>query len=112
MNYDVLVLPAAERDVYRILTWLGKRSENAPAIWFRRWEDVVKTLSENPERCGFAPENEDHPADIRQIIFRTRRGNAFRAIFTIRQNSVFILHVRGSGQRFIDSIILPDETNS
>jgi hypothetical protein len=33
------------------------------------------------------------------VIFKTRRGRAYRALFLIRGDVVFVLHVRGPGQR-------------
>ena len=53
----------------------------------------------------FIPEDEDHEEEIRHILFKTRRGKTYRAIFIIRTDTVFVLHVRGPGQ----DLIAPDE---
>jgi plasmid stabilization system protein ParE len=42
-----------------------------------------------PARCPFAPENEDHTQEIRQLIF-----GRYRVLFTIQPGRVVILHVR------------------
>jgi hypothetical protein len=50
---------------------------------------------------SFAPESNDHPEPIYQVIFKTRRGRPYRALFVVRDRTVFILHVRGPGQDFV-----------
>jgi plasmid stabilization system protein ParE len=42
-----------------------------------------------PARCPLAPENEDHPKEIRQLVH-----GRYRILFTIEPGRVVILHVR------------------
>lgn len=110
MKLRVSLLRQAERDVDGILAWIGERSRSGAATWHRRWWQVLDSLSETADGCGLTPEDEDHTIDIRQIIFKTRRGNKYRALFTIQGDTVYIMHVRGPGQDLVtpDHIALPD----
>lgn len=54
-------------------------------------------------------EDDDHEVEIRQMFFRTRQGNNYRALYTVRGADVFVLHLRGPGQDLMgpDEITLP-----
>jgi hypothetical protein len=43
--------------------------------------------------------------EVRQALFKTRRGRVYRALFFIESTDVFILRVRGAGQ----APVLPNE---
>lgn len=107
MTHLVIILPTAERDLDQILTWLYRLSPLGAKKWLEQWEETQATLMENPERCAMAPESELHPIPIHQIIFRTRKGNPYRALFAIEGNQVFVIHIRGTGQRLIQKITFP-----
>ena len=70
---------------------------------------MISGISESPLAFGLAPENEDHKETIRQAIFKTQRGLPYRAIFVVRENNVFVIHVRGPGQSNlnVDEVKLP-----
>ena len=78
--------------------------------WFRRWNQVLADLSKNASSCRLAPENDDHDDEIRNLVFNTRRGKKYRALFVIRENVVFVTNVRGPGQDLVapDELKLPD----
>jgi len=41
--------------------------------------------------------------EVREVLFKTRRGLVYRALYTIRGDEVFVLHVRGPGQDFLSA---------
>jgi hypothetical protein len=45
-----------------------------------------------------APENTDTEFEVRQVLFKTRRGNVYRALYLLDGEDVYILRVRGKGQ--------------
>ena len=58
--------------------------------------EVLAGLSELPQRCPIAPENDEVESDeIRQCIF-----GDYRILFTVTSNHVFVLHVRHGRRRF------------
>ncbi len=105
MSTDVELSFRSERDLDDILAWIANRSPQGARTWLAQWEEVCRILCERPETCLLAPENSDHEEEIRQIVFKTRSGRKYRALFVIRGNRVFVTNLRGPGQ----DLVPPDE---
>jgi len=101
MSLPVNLTPRAERDVDHILSWLSERSPQGASAWWERWLEVLELLATADMPHSHAPENEDHAQEIFHVIFKTRRGRNYRAIYTISGSSVIVLHVRGPGQDIV-----------
>ena len=99
MSFRVRVLRVADREVNAIVQWLFDRSPDGAARWISAFDDALKRLANDPQQCGLAPESEFVNYELRQIFFGTKAGRRFRAIFTIVDDEVLILHVRGPDQR-------------
>ena len=95
MTYSVVLLSRAETELTEIAVWLSERSPDGAVRWLDAFDAARKSLSENPSRCGLAPEDELVDEEIRHILFQARRGQAYRAIFTIVGDEVRVLHIRG-----------------
>ena len=63
-----------------------------------RFEDAVARLEENPFVAPIAPESEELGEEVRHIMFRTKAGRTYRALFVVVGEEVRVLRVRGSGQ--------------
>jgi plasmid stabilization system protein ParE len=74
MKFNAHLLWRAERDVDHILNWLNERSPQGAASWLRRWDETFATLESSADEYGLAPESEGHEFEVRQILFRTRKG--------------------------------------
>jgi plasmid stabilization system protein ParE len=98
MGFRVVLLRRAEDEVDSILAWLVERSPQGAQSWLAALERAKTDLAENPGSFGLAPEDAFVDMEVRQVIFKTRRGRRYRAIFTIVENELRILHVRGPGQ--------------
>jgi mRNA-degrading endonuclease RelE of RelBE toxin-antitoxin system len=59
--------------------------------------NTIATLQEKPLRCALALENDALAEEIRQLIYGKSR-NKYRILFTIRDDTIFVLHVRHSSQ--------------
>lgn len=101
MKFTVITLRAAERDCTGILEHLAARSKTGAEAWARAFDKALAHLEENADSCPLAAENEYVDFEVRETLFKTRRGLIYRALFTIRENTAIILHVRGPGQDFI-----------
>jgi plasmid stabilization system protein ParE len=66
--------------------------------------EAIRSLAENPERFGLAPECRWYPAELRQLLYGKRRG-VYRILFEIRGAIVYIVRVRHSAQALLN----PDE---
>jgi plasmid stabilization system protein ParE len=99
MTYRVQPTAQAEADIDRIFDWLHRRSPDGARRWYEAFWDSAERLKSFPQSCGLAPESRDFPEEVRQMLFKTRRGRTYRALFVIRGDLVHILCVRGPGER-------------
>ena len=60
--------------------------------------DTLRAIAQKPERYSIAPEAEILDRDIRQALFKTRRGHLYRALFMVVDDAVHVIAVRGYGQ--------------
>jgi plasmid stabilization system protein ParE len=102
MTFHVELLPTAERDLERILGWLNDRSPQGASAWHRRWMKVLEDLEMRPNAYAPAPEDSRHELELRQVIFKTKQGKPYRAIFTVIERTVFVFCIRGHGQDLLD----------
>lgn len=103
MTYQVVLLPRADRDAQQIHDWIAQHSLDGAAHWFARLAESLASLEAAPERFALAPENDFVDQEIRQVIFKTRKGRRYRALFTIVGTTVRVLHVRAPGQQLLDA---------
>ncbi len=98
MSYQVRLLRRARNDLDQILAYIAERSPRGAARLLARFEDAVQQLEKNPFLAPLAPEAEDIGEEVRHILFRTRAGRTYRALFLIVGDEVRVLRVRGAGQ--------------
>jgi plasmid stabilization system protein ParE len=98
MSFTVRELPKAKQDKRSIFRWLLERSTAGAAAWLREYDSLVEQLRQNAASFALAPENQDCNFDVRQSLFKTRRGRVYRILFFIEGKNVFILRIRGPGQ--------------
>ena len=108
MTFNVKTLRAAERDFNKILTYLAARSKSGAIAWAKAFDKALSHLESNAESCPLAAEDEFVDFELREIMFKTRRGLIYRILFSVRENEVMILHVRGPGQDLLASIEIRD----
>ena len=99
MRFFVRELPRAIEDKRQILRWLLERSRQGAAAWLNAYDDALQRLEQNADSYGQAPENDECPlVDVRQALFKTRRGRVYRIVLFIEGTDAYILRVRGPGQ--------------
>src|SRR5262245_62133105 len=92
MAYSVRITARALREIDEALDWLAERSPSAASRWHEKLLEAIRSLEENPERCGPAPESEWYPGELRQLL-HGRRRRVYRILFEIRDDTVYILRV-------------------
>jgi len=107
MKYRLRVLRRARKDVDAILDWIAneQKSPQGAASWLRAYENAAALLLDAPQSDSVAPENEYVDLELRQFLFKTRRGRTYRGVFTVDGDEILILRVRGPGQAQLE----PDE---
>lgn len=98
MKFQVRELRKATTDIRHIFTWLFERSPSGAAAWLSAYDEMVERLKTDAATFAEAHENADLDQDVKQALFKTRRGRIYRALFLIEADEVFILRVRGPGQ--------------
>jgi len=101
MRLQVRVSGRAERDVDVIFEWISKRSADGAARWYAAYLESLRSLPNQAANCATAPEADGLAMELRQILFRTRKGSVYRTLFIIRDSVIYILGVRGQGQNLV-----------
>jgi plasmid stabilization system protein ParE len=101
MKRDIFLTRQAEADQESILTWLGNRSSSGARSWFSALEAAMEWLEDHASSCPLAPENDWFEEQIREKLFKTKRGRPYRLLFVIYQDEVRIVHIRGPGQDLV-----------
>jgi plasmid stabilization system protein ParE len=100
MKFHVVVQPSAQAEMEAAYEWIAERAPMTAARWYNRLLKAVGSLADHPERCALAPENEFFPEEIRNLFFGKRR-NAYRVIFTVRDDTVHVLHFRRGARQVL-----------
>jgi plasmid stabilization system protein ParE len=98
MKFTVHELPKARADKRNIVEWLCERSPAGAAAWLNAYDRVVERLRIAADTLPLAPENHDVDLEVRQILFKTKRGRIYRAVFHLAGNDAYILRVRDQGK--------------
>jgi plasmid stabilization system protein ParE len=99
MSYEVVLTTRAERDRDAAFTWYADHYSLAfAARWYDGLTQAIRSLSQNPLRCGVAHENDKFSFEVRELLFGGRR-HKHRVLFTIHNDLVLVLHIRHSAQR-------------
>jgi plasmid stabilization system protein ParE len=93
MTYRVVLTENAKANLRHYYTRAAEHAPQTAAKWLTRIQESLQRLSEQPERCPLAPENEAITEEVRQFRFGSRAGT-YRALFVISSDEVRILHIR------------------
>ena len=109
MTHSVRVLARAQRDVQACFAYIAERSPQGAASWFNRFSETRDRLAQDPQSRAIAPENEHVAYEVHEVLCRTRKGEPYRILFTILDDEVLVLCVRGPGQDYLSEDQLPDK---
>jgi plasmid stabilization system protein ParE len=93
MTYQVVVQASAQVEMEGAHEWIAERAPFTADRWYNGLLKAIRSLADNAERCALAPEDEFFPEEIRNLLYG-KRHNAYRVIFTIRGDTVHVLHFR------------------
>lgn len=93
MTYRVILTQKAKDDLRHYFAVAARHAPQTAARWLNRFEQVLDSLSTNPDRCSLAPENDLVDQPIYQFLYGQRSGR-YRVLFTIEADRVLVLHVR------------------
>lgn len=105
MTFEIRLTRRAKRDFQQLQDYLAVRSPRGAKAWIGAYAAACRSLIENPLACPLAPEDADHEIELRQFVFKTTKGRAYRGLFTVDGSVVYVLHLRGPGQ----DVVAPED---
>ncbi len=92
-SYKVEFLPSAKQDLLTSFLWgVNVWGKTKAGRWLNEINSICKKrLKHFPESCPIAPESKEFDLTLRQLLI-----DRYRLIFTIQENTVKILYVRGA----------------
>ncbi len=96
MHYRVELSARAEADGKEAYDYIREHGPANPDNWKAGLEEKLASLESIPERFGLAPESRFANVEIRQTFYAS-----FRILFTIREQSVFIVTIRHGARQFL-----------
>jgi plasmid stabilization system protein ParE len=110
MAFRIDVSDAADAEADQAYFRLSRYSPEFAGRWYSGLLAAYQSLVEFPTRCPVAPENPAFPdAEVRQLLYGRGR-NAYRILFCIVDaETVRILHVRHTAQRWLGEAGAPEE---
>ena len=101
MSYQVIFRPEARDEAIEAASYIAEHASVDTALqWYEGLEKAIESLSTMPLRCPLARENDAFPGvELRQIIFKSHR-----LIFTVRQRTVQILHIRHAARDNLEDL--------
>jgi plasmid stabilization system protein ParE len=108
MSRRLQIVQRAQLDVDAIFNWLAPRSVQGAISWYLAFRRAIDKISESPESFAQAAESPRLGIQVRQALFKTRRGRTYRIVFEATETEIMILRVRGPGQAPLRPRDLPD----
>jgi plasmid stabilization system protein ParE len=108
MPFQVRLTETADDQINKIYVWMRNRNAASADRWFRNLMNAISTLQENPRRCPFALEHEIFAEEIRQLLYGKGR-NAYRVLYIIQDQTVYVSYVRHTSQALLTSGDLVEE---
>src|SRR5207237_6061038 len=98
MSRTIRIVERARADVDSIFTWLAPRSVRGAISWYLAFRRAIDRIGDAPESFPEAAESHRLGRQLRQALFKTRRGRTYRIVFEVSATEVMILRLRGPGQ--------------
>ncbi len=108
MSVSVTIQSHANLDFAEIVNWLSKSSVDGANRWIDAFDAALTAIAQSPFEHPLAPEDEFIEIGVRQVLFHTKRGRRYRILYTVANDQVRVLRVRGPGQ----NLLTRDELNS
>jgi len=101
MVFRVRLLDSAQADAAQIYERVTAAAPLHGPLWYNRLIATIETLGTFPKRCAYAPETDFFETEVRQLLFG-RKPNVYRVLFTIEENTVYVLRILGPRQQLIE----------
>ena len=108
MNFQLEIAEEAHEDITRNAVWWAEHRSHEQAIrWRESIYDQLELLKELPERHALADENPAFPYDLREKLVGLGNQRGYRALFTIHEQTIFVLAIHRAAQDVVGPDDLP-----
>jgi plasmid stabilization system protein ParE len=97
MKFRIELAATAKADIRGQAQWLSEKVSPAAATkWLDGLHKAIDTLQTRPMRCPVAAESDKFSEEIHEMLYgkRGKRKHKHRIIFTVREETVYVLYVR------------------
>jgi plasmid stabilization system protein ParE len=102
VSYRIVIFRRARNDAQVIFDWIAEKSRPGALSWNSAMQAAIRRLKSNPQSFSLAEESDAITEyELRQVLFKTRRGRTYRAVFVVVGGEVHILRIRGPGQSLL-----------
>lgn len=102
MKYCLTILPQAREDVWRNAEWWTcHHSSEQAARWLDAIQSQLESIVDFPESHSLSAENKEFPYEIRDKLLGLGARPSYRAVFTVKGDTVYVLTVRRSAQEVL-----------
>lgn len=99
-THQVILQPEAYEGMESAFTHIEQDSPERARAWAKGLMEAIDSLAIFPARCPLAPENDNFPQEIRQLLYGKGR-QTYRILFTIKGDAVSILLIRHAAQQHL-----------
>ena len=97
-THRVIIQPSAEAEIEQAYLRIAAEAPETAARWYYGLLNAIESLSEHPQRCSVAPENDAFEYEIRHLLYG-RKGRRYRVLLTVVGDTVHVLHFRHWAQQ-------------
>ena len=110
MSFEVVFTDEASVQTMKIQDWIAERSVQGAIAWQTALQLAVGKLHERGSGFSLSVESSQFSEPLYQVLFKTRRGLTYRGLFVVRDQTVFVVSVRGYGEDLVSpsDVVLPD----
>ena len=99
MSLPVIIEPEAKASLRHAVEWWSEnRSQEQALRWYDGIYDALQTLTNHPQRCPLARENNKSDDELRELHFGLQTRPTHRIIFVIDPEAVRVLAIRHVSQ--------------
>jgi plasmid stabilization system protein ParE len=106
MIFRIELAETAKADIRGQAQWIRENaSPGAATKWLDGLYKAIDTLQTRPLRCPVAAESDKFPEEIHEMLYgeRGKRKHKHRIIFTVREDTVYVLFVRHTARDDLDA---------
>lgn len=110
MRFQVRITGLAKRDIERNAQWWAQEhSVDQAELWFNMVHEQLQQLDLFPESNAVSVESDEFGIELRDKLIGLGSRRSYRAVFTIKGSTVYVLRVRRASEQRLHPVDMPEE---